>query len=267
MGRKADWKRSRRSESPQGARGRREDRHGQSGCSARRWSRAFSRATSRADPGNVGGVKICTGKMCSERNDDGSRAGADVGDLQSTLIVEARSPQQHGFDKMLGFGAWDQNGGRDAEVEAVELLVSGDVLYTAGAAADHAAQFGSLLCRQLIFAVCREECAIAVESVHQQQLGVALVDEGGGSVRASRTVMRWSASCYCEAENVAQYRFLGKRGHQGKRSRYTPSETCAYASIDETFHYVTWRTDISLVSGMGIQHFSMAGRWKFVAGD
>ena len=35
---------------------------------------------------------------------------------------------QDGFDEVLGFGAWDEDGGRDVEGEAVELLLAGDVL-------------------------------------------------------------------------------------------------------------------------------------------
>ena len=57
-----------------------------------------------------------------------------------------RQTFQDGFDEELGLGARDQDGRGDAELEAVELLLAGDVLDgLAGSAAVDGAVVGGLL--------------------------------------------------------------------------------------------------------------------------
>ena len=63
--------------------------------------------------------------MVGERDGDCSGAGADVEDIERGLVVQFG---EDGFDEVFGFGARDKDGGRDAEGEAVELLLAGDVL-------------------------------------------------------------------------------------------------------------------------------------------
>src|ERR1035441_8968863 len=63
--------------------------------------------------------------MVGERDGDGSRAGADVEDLEVRGGVELG---EDGFDEKFGFGAGNENGGRDMERERIELLLAGNVL-------------------------------------------------------------------------------------------------------------------------------------------
>ncbi len=63
--------------------------------------------------------------MGREGDRDGSGAGADIGDLQRLVCGQEF---EDGFDEVFGFGARDEDGGRDFQGEAVELLLAGDVL-------------------------------------------------------------------------------------------------------------------------------------------
>jgi hypothetical protein len=78
--------------------------------------------------GDVGCDELSAGEVRCQGDGDGAGAGADVGDAQGALVVELRGPEEDGFDEVLGFGAGDEDGGGDAEVEAVELLVAEEVL-------------------------------------------------------------------------------------------------------------------------------------------
>src|ERR1035437_1550767 len=82
--------------------------------------RHFEGLGSEVDRGDAG-----VRKMVGERDGDGSRAGADVEDIQRLRWIEFK---EDGLDEVFRFGSWDQNGGRDAEGKAVELLFAGDVL-------------------------------------------------------------------------------------------------------------------------------------------
>jgi len=75
--------------------------------------------------GVVGGVDLGRGEFLRERESDGAGAGADVGDFG---ILKQLCEREHDFDQVLGFGARDQNRGRDDQVESPEFLVTGDVL-------------------------------------------------------------------------------------------------------------------------------------------
>ena len=74
---------------------------------------------------DIDGCDVGVGQMVSERDGDGSGAGADVEDIERRFVVEFA---EDGFDEVLGLGARDEDGGRDVEGEAVELLLAGDVL-------------------------------------------------------------------------------------------------------------------------------------------
>ncbi len=120
--------------------------------------------------------------MRGERNGDGSRAGADVRDAERVFVVEAGGPQEHGFHEVLGFGARDEDGGCDPEVETVELLVAEDVLQrlVRGAAGDEVFEGGLLGGGEFGFRVRGKVDAVALEDVGEQEFRVAFVDVCGG---------------------------------------------------------------------------------------
>jgi hypothetical protein len=65
------------------------------------------------------------GEVDGQGDGDGSRAGAYVGDGNGVVV---RETGEDGFDEMLGLRARDEDGGRDVEGEAKELLLANDVL-------------------------------------------------------------------------------------------------------------------------------------------
>ena len=84
--------------------------------------------------------KACSGEMGGERDNDSSGACSYIGDLERLFGLELSCPEQDCFHEVLGFGARDEDGRCDAEVQAVELLLAGDVLqrFSSGATIDHA---------------------------------------------------------------------------------------------------------------------------------
>ena len=91
-------------------------------------------------------------------------------------------PVEDGFDEMFGFGAGDEDGGRDAEGETEELLRAGDVLQRLlrGAAGDEGAEGLELGWVDGVVCVGEEPGAVAVERVGEEGFGVATGDGGGG---------------------------------------------------------------------------------------
>ena len=82
---------------------------------------------------------------------------------------------ERGFDKVFGFRARNEYGGRDAEGEAVELLLAGDVLdgLVAGAACEEGLVAGEVGGGNFGFGMGEEPGAVALEGVEGQEFGVA----------------------------------------------------------------------------------------------
>ncbi len=92
--------------------------------------------------GDVDGGDLCMGKMVGERDGDGARTGADVENFERCFVIQFA---EDGFDQVFRFGAGDEDGRCDAEREAVELLLAGNVLDGfAGEAAGDCGCVGSL---------------------------------------------------------------------------------------------------------------------------
>ena len=88
----------------------------------------------------VGGGDAGGGKLGGECERDGAGAGADVEHV-GVAEVAGGDPAENGFDEEFGLGAGDEGVGGDAEHEAEELLMAGDVLegLFGGAAGDEGA--------------------------------------------------------------------------------------------------------------------------------
>lgn len=92
--------------------------------------------------GDVDGGDLCMGKMVGERYGDGARTGADVENFERCFVIQFA---EDGFDQVFRVGAGDEDGRCDAEREAVELLLAGNVLDGfAGEAAGDCGCVGSL---------------------------------------------------------------------------------------------------------------------------
>jgi hypothetical protein len=89
---------------------------------------------------------------------------------------------QDGLDEELGFGAGDEGVAGDAEVEAVELLVSGEVLdgFFGGATGDERTIGMKEGGGELGFGVGDEPGAVAEEEMGEEGLGLAARDAVGG---------------------------------------------------------------------------------------
>ena len=101
-----------------------------------------------------------------EGDGDGSRAGADVGDGDGRVV---REEFERGFDEMFGFWTRDEDVRRDAEREAVELLLAGDVLdgLVLGAAVDPLVVGGELVGCDGCFGVGEQEGAVDAGGAHE----------------------------------------------------------------------------------------------------
>jgi hypothetical protein len=115
----------------------------------------------------------------SQRDGNGAGAGAYVDDP-----APGWQTIQDGLDKKFRFGSGDQDGGRDTEIAAVELLASGDVLgWLAGdALVQVAAVVDPLDFAEFLLGVRVEVLALAVEGVGEEDFRVqpGLGDGGGG---------------------------------------------------------------------------------------
>jgi len=95
------------------------------------------------------------------------------------------SPGEDGFDEVFGFGAGDEDVWGDAEGEAVELLLAGEVLegFVGGAAGDELLEGCELGWGEFGFGVGEEVGAGLVEDVGEEEFGVAAGvrrGQGGG---------------------------------------------------------------------------------------
>jgi len=170
---------------------------------------ALARATSSAGLGiERGDVRVW--QRVGERNGDGSRAGADVGDADRRVVRES---MEGGLDEVLGFGARNQHIWRDAESEAVEFLLFKNVLdgLVPGAAVKPLLVDRTLRGVKFRVGIGEKKCAIMASGVTQQKFGVAACGEqvlqtlsairacGGKSerwaVRRQRRLLNWVAIC------------------------------------------------------------------------
>ena len=142
--------------------------------------------------GDVDGSEVGVLEDGGERDGDRAGAGADVGDVKMRVGLGAGEVED-GFDEMLGFGAWDEDFGGDAEGEAEELLRAGEVLerMLRGAAGDERAEGVEVRRGQVVVGVGEEPGTVAMQDVGEQGLGVAAGDEAEASRSASRRVMLW----------------------------------------------------------------------------
>lgn len=124
--------------------------------------------------GDVEGGDAGLREVGGEGEGEGSGAGAYVGDAQG-LGGEGLEVGEDGFDEVLGFGTGDKDGGRDAEIEAVELLVAGDVLdgLAAEAAGDGGFVGGLVGGGEFAVRMGEEGGSGDVEDVEEEELGVA----------------------------------------------------------------------------------------------
>ena len=130
----------------------------------------------------VGGGDVGGGEVGGDGDGDGAGAGADVEDARGAEGGAGGDPVQDGFDQELGFGAGDEGVAGDTEVEAVELLMAGEVLdgFFGGAAGDEGAVGAEEGGGELGVGVGDEPGAVAEEEMGEQSLGLAAVDGGGG---------------------------------------------------------------------------------------
>lgn len=129
-------------------------------------------------------------EIVGDRDGDGSRAGAYVGDAQRLVVRDAL---QQRFDEVLGFRARDEDVGAEAEREAIEFLFAGDVLdgLVPHAPREPLVVKGVLFGCQLRVRIREQKGAILTYGAEQEEFGVTLpggevceacgsVGEGGG---------------------------------------------------------------------------------------
>ncbi len=141
--------------------------------------------------GERGGVEIgCSeaggGEFGGEGERDGAGAGTDVENVGLAVGCAGGGlcgdPVEDGLYEELGFGAGDESVAGDAEVEAVELLLAGEVLDgLLGDAAGDEGAVGLMYVRgEFGVGVSDEPGAVAEEEMGEQSLGLATIDGGGG---------------------------------------------------------------------------------------
>jgi hypothetical protein len=117
--------------------------------------------------------------MFCESDGDGSGAGANI---ENAKRVSGRGffcdEVEHGLDEPLGFGAGDEGVRRDAEGEAKEFLLAGEVLLrlVRGASRGESAELREVFGAERVIAVGEEEGAVALKYVREQRLGIAAGD-------------------------------------------------------------------------------------------
>ena len=147
---------------------------------------AFSRAMVRASGEKSVAVMVGPGEVGGDGDGDCAGACADVGDMECAFVVKACGPEEDGFDEVFGFGAGDEDRGCDAEGEAVELLLAGDVLerLVRGAAGDKGVVLREGDGVEIGFGMGEEPGAVAVERVGEEGFciaaGIGRGQVGGG---------------------------------------------------------------------------------------
>ncbi len=133
--------------------------------------------------GDVCGRDVRVRQMMCERDGDSAGAGADVENARLNRLLQFI---EHGFDEVLSFRPGDEDGGRDAEGEAEELLLAGDVLdgLVLQAAADGGLIGGRLFGRDGAVGIGVELRASDTERVKEQRervagSGIAQIGRGG----------------------------------------------------------------------------------------
>ena len=154
--------------------------------------------------GDVDGGDFGVGEMGGERDGDGSGAGADVGDAEGLVCVDLGHLGKDGLDEVLGLGAGDEDGWRDVEGEAVELLLAGDVLdgFVVEAAGDGCFVARGLFGGEGAFRVGEERRFCDVEGVEEEELGVAV--GVGLEVLAAGERLRGSGEGLAERHGLAR---------------------------------------------------------------
>lgn len=116
------------------------------------------------------------GKMCAESDGNRASAGADIEDFYRCGLVG--DGIEDGFDEELGFGARDERVWRDAQGEAEEFLLAGEVLerFMSGAASGEGAELGEVLYGERVVAVSEKPRAIAAEDVREEDFRIATGD-------------------------------------------------------------------------------------------
>lgn len=132
--------------------------------------------------------------MRGKGDGDGAGAGTDIQNSQcesGDARCEMRDvewvrffcyPVEDGFDEEFGFGAGDEGVGRDAEGEAEEFLLAGEVLqwFVSGAAGSEGAELREVLGGERIIDVREDEGAVSAEDVREQGFGVTRGNAGSG---------------------------------------------------------------------------------------
>ena len=148
----------------------------------------------------VGGGDAGGGKVGGEREGDGASAGADIeyvgGAVGGAGGGLGCNPMEDGLDEELGFGARDEGVAGDMEVEAVKLLLVGEVLdgLFGSPASDESAVGDVEVGGELGVGVGDEPSAVAEEDVGEERLGLAAIDGSGGFgegfAKSHRAVLR-----------------------------------------------------------------------------
>src|SRR6185312_10847882 len=104
----------------------------------------------------------------------GTRGGIRSSSQVLVLGVILLHQLEHGFHKVFGLGAGNENGGRDEQIKSPEFLMTGDVLCwaTAGALRNHIVVLDLLFRRELALGMSIEVSALASQHKLQQQFGV-----------------------------------------------------------------------------------------------
>ena len=142
--------------------------------------RAFSRATSRAGAGNIGGPDFRPGAFLRQADGDGAAARAD---LQDTAPAVARSQEiQHRLHQVLGLRPWDQHVPRHPELHGPELPRPGEEGYrlSAPTAPDETLEPGNLRVLKLDLGTSIEGLPRPAQHFHQEHLRV---EPGGVDAR------------------------------------------------------------------------------------
>jgi hypothetical protein len=130
----------------------------------------------------VGGGDVGQGELGGKGECDGAGAGADVEDAGWGRSGAGGDPAEDSLDEEFGFGAGDEGVAGDTQHEAVELLMTDEVLdgFFGGAAGDEGAVGAEEGGGEFGVGVGDEPGAVAEEEMSEEGLGIAAIDGGGG---------------------------------------------------------------------------------------
>jgi len=130
----------------------------------------------------VGGGEAGGGELGGQCERDGAGAGADVEDVGIADSGTVGEPAENRFDQELGLGSRDKGVGSDAEHEAKELLVAGEVLdgFLGGASGNEGAVGFVESGGEFGVGVGDEPGAVAEEEMGEEGFGLAAIDGEGG---------------------------------------------------------------------------------------